>query len=396
MNSKTKQRLVDCASSARSVFDALEADGFKAWLVGGCVRDILNDTAPKDIDLATDATPEQAARAYEKAGLKVIETGLKHGTLTAVANSEQFEITTLRTESGHDGRHADVAWTTSLEDDLLRRDLTINAMAAARDGTIIDPFGGVDDLANKRVRFVGNADERIEEDHLRILRFFRFHARFAGDSPIDPEAHAAIGKGQGGLAKISVERVWSELSKIVVHQHGANMVDQMNDLGLFETINLPAGDINRLQKAIDAKVTNPAVAMGLMLDPGSPPPNFKWSNEERVAYEFANARHSYDLTQAKYDLVKGTSLETVSQVTRFSSFDMPEWEVPKFPVAGKDLIAQGMKPGPDMGAILKRLEQDWVNSDYQATHKQLMAKAAVPAAHAHVQMAHFQALGASR
>lgn len=384
MDIATRQRLVDCASSAASVFDALEAKGHQAWLVGGCVRDILNGTDPKDIDLATDATPEQAAKAYKDAGLGVHETGLQHGTLTAVHKGEPFEITTLRTETGHDGRHADVAWTTSLEEDLLRRDLTINAMAATRNGEIIDPFGGVDDLENKRVRFVGNADERIQEDHLRILRYFRFHARFAGEGELDPAATKAITAGKDGLAKISIERVWMELSKIIVHKSGAHMVDRMNDLGLFETINLPAGDINRLQKAIDAKVTNPAIAMGLMLEPGSTAPNFKWSGEEASAYALANDRHDYDLTRAKYDLVKGASLEDVSQLTRFSGFDMPAWDVPKMPVMGKDLIASGMKPGPDMGATLKRLEAEWVKSDYQLSYEQLMkqARPAQPSAQA--------------
>jgi tRNA nucleotidyltransferase/poly(A) polymerase len=379
MDTELKERLRACAAVAGPVFDALEAQNYQAWLVGGCVRDILIGEKPKDIDLATDAPPEKAAEAYRIAGLKTFETGLQHGTLTVLAGGEGLEVTTLRTETGHDGRHADVAWTTSLQEDLMRRDLTINAMAATRDGELIDPFGGKADLLDqRRVRFVGNANERVEEDYLRILRFFRFHARFAGDQPLDPVATEAIAKGAPGLAKISVERVWSEMSKVMVHPQGATMLTKMNGLGLFDAMPIPFGNMDRLQKAIDAKVTNPALAMGFMLDAGSDAPAVKWSSEEAKAFKLANERHSYDLTRAKYDLVKDVPLDHVEQVARFNDFAMPAWDVPTLPVAGKDLIKNGMKPGPEMGQMLARLEKLWVQSDYQKTQEQLLAVAKEP------------------
>jgi tRNA nucleotidyltransferase/poly(A) polymerase len=372
MTENTRKALQDCASTSNAVFDALEAQGHQAWLVGGCVRDILRGEKPKDIDLATDATPEEAWAAYKAAGLKVLETGLQHGTLTAIANNEPFEITTLRTESGHDGRHADVAWTKSIENDLMRRDLTINAIAARRDGSLIDPFGGVSDLQSNKVRFVGNADERIKEDHLRILRFFRFHSRFAGNGPIDQDAELAIKNGASGLAKISVERVWMEMSKIIVHPAAAHSTEKMARLGVFEAINLPTGNSARLQKALDSGVDNPAIAIGLYFEQNTQSPGFKWSHNDEKAFQFSNKNHQYGFEQAKYDLFKQVPREHVEQVSLFNGFKMDGFTTPVFPVKGKDLIEQGMQPGLEMGNTLKRLEEKWVASDYQSTHEELI------------------------
>jgi tRNA nucleotidyltransferase/poly(A) polymerase len=169
---------------------------FQAWdfdlrLVGGVVRDMLSDVTPKDVDLCTDADPEQMMMIFREHGVTFYETGLQHGTLTVNLNGQIYEITSLRTDSNHDGRHAEVTYTRDWLADLARRDLTVNAMALTFDGDLIDPFNGAADLAAKKVRFVGDPNQRMREDYLRILRFFRFHARIANALAIDDETTVA-------------------------------------------------------------------------------------------------------------------------------------------------------------------------------------------------------------
>jgi len=364
------------ATKASPVFDALEQAGHNAWLVGGCVRDLLLGEQPKDIDLATDATPEVAQAAYEATGLKVFATGLQHGTLTVVANGEVFEVTTLRTETDHDGRHANVAWTTSLEEDLQRRDLTINAMAATRTGKIIDPFNGAEDLANGVVRFVGDAETRIVEDYLRILRFFRFHTRFAGEAEPNAEALEAIQKQCEGLKTISVERIWSEMQKIIIHPAGAHIGVDMTFCGLME--NMPFGLFyhNRHHYAIEQGVTNPAIMLAYIMKQDDAP-KLNWSREEEKAFAFAKARHFYSMEKAKRDLADGFPRPWVEDAARFSNVSLGDWEAPAFPVEGKDLVKAGMPPGPAIGDALRKMRDAWAASDYTLTKGDLL-KAVAP------------------
>ena len=165
---------------------AFQACGFDIRLVGGAVRDIVAGEDPKDLDFCTDANPTEQLEIYTANGYKYVETGLQHGTITVVIDHVGYEITSLRTETDHEGRHATVAYTRDWMDDLSRRDFTFNAMAMTFDGVLIDPFGGQEDLRNQIVRFVGNANDRVKEDYLRILRWFRFQARFSKQGKIDP------------------------------------------------------------------------------------------------------------------------------------------------------------------------------------------------------------------
>jgi poly(A) polymerase/tRNA nucleotidyltransferase (CCA-adding enzyme) len=186
----------------------------EARLVGGVVRDVLAGRAPTDVDLTTPQPPDAVMRMLQRAGIRAVPTGIDHGTVTAVVEGRGFEVTTLRRDVETDGRHALVAFTDDWRADAARRDFTINAMSATRDGAVFDYFGGVADLQAGIVRFVGDPATRIAEDYLRILRFFRFLARYGGALP-DLAALGAIRAGLPGLAQLSAERVWRELTSIL-------------------------------------------------------------------------------------------------------------------------------------------------------------------------------------
>lgn len=235
----------------RSIFTPeLEAlvDMFKKYnyelrIAGGAVRDILMRIPPKDIDFATTATPDQMKAMFEKEEVRMINAnGEKHGTITPRINDkDNFEVTTLRIDIRTDGRHADVVYTTDWQLDANRRDLTINSMFLGFDGTVYDYFFGYDDLQERRVIFVGEADIRIKEDYLRILRYFRFFGRIAKDAKNHDEATlAAVKDNAEGLARISGERIWMELKKIVVGNFGSELLLEMHRCKLFEHIGLPA------------------------------------------------------------------------------------------------------------------------------------------------------------
>ena len=186
----------------------------RARLVGGCVRDSLANRPVADIDLATPDRPDGILDALAGAGIRAVPTGVAHGTVTAIIRGRPFEITTLRRDREADGRHAVVDWTDDFAEDAARRDFTINAMSVDQAGVLHDYFGGCPDLAAGRVRFVGRAALRVEEDHLRILRFFRFFARY-GTEPPDAEAVSAIAAASDSIARLSAERVWSEVKRIL-------------------------------------------------------------------------------------------------------------------------------------------------------------------------------------
>ncbi len=218
------------------VWDALP----EARIVGGAVRDSLAGRPVADIDMATPKAPVHVMVALKRAGLKVVPTGLAHGTVTAVADGRPFEITTLRRDVETDGRHAVVAFTEDWQTDASRRDFTINAMSMARDGRIYDYFDGATDVQAGRIRFVGDPATRIAEDYLRILRFFRFYARYARVQP-DPATLDALQAGIPGLAHLSVERVWMELRRILSAPDPDEAIAVMRRLGVLAAI-LPEAD----------------------------------------------------------------------------------------------------------------------------------------------------------
>ncbi len=221
---------------------ALEGAGHQALFVGGCVRNTLLDEPVTDLDLATDAKPKTVSNIAEKAGFKVIPTGIDHGTVTVIANGRPYEVTTFRRDVETDGRRAVVAFSDQIEEDAQRRDFTMNALYADARGTVIDPLDGLPDLLARRVRFVGDAERRIREDYLRILRFFRFHATY-GDphGGIDAEGLAACAAFSAGLETISRERIGAEMRKLLAAKDPAPAVAAMAQSGVLAQV-LPGSD----------------------------------------------------------------------------------------------------------------------------------------------------------
>jgi len=226
----------------RSLTDA----GFEAWFVGGCVRNALLGEPISDIDITTDAPPETVTKLARKAGFHPVPTGFDHGTVTVVVKGKPFEVTTFRRDVETDGRRAVVAYATSIEEDAHRRDFTMNALYAGPDGRVMDPIGGLPDLEARRIRFIDDAQARIREDYLRILRFFRFHAWYGDpDRGLDPEALAAIATNSAGIDTLSRERIGAELMKLLSAPDPAPAVAAMAQSGVLERV-LPGGDATAL------------------------------------------------------------------------------------------------------------------------------------------------------
>ena len=195
--------------AAQKVCAMLTDAGKQAWFVGGCVRNALLGAPVSDLDISTDARPEEVIALAAAAGLKPVPTGIDHGTVTVVVDRHPFEVTTFRRDVETDGRRAVVAFADTMEEDASRRDFTMNALYAAPDGTVVDPLGGLPDLEARRVRFIGDPHDRIREDYLRILRFFRFHAWYGSDG-LDRDGYAACAELSDGLENLSKERVGQE------------------------------------------------------------------------------------------------------------------------------------------------------------------------------------------
>ena len=355
----------------------------EARLVGGIVRDLVADRAVSDIDLATPETPETVMRRLADAGIRTVATGLAHGTVTALACGDPVEITTLRRDEQTDGRHAVVAWTENWREDARRRDFTINAMSLGRDGALFDYFGGLADLEAGRVRFVGDAALRIAEDRLRILRFFRFQARFGKGTP-DPAALEAIRLAAPGLGALSAERVWSELRRILTGPEPAGTALLMKDAGVLDRL-LPGGATpQRLGELLASGLpAEPVLRLAALLD-GAPAPvaeALRLSNAEAARLEalFAPPTPRPGMDDAELrrllaaeapDLLCGRSWLAQSGPVQSGSDDGAAWAGlrarleamprPVFPLAGRDLLALGVPPGPGVGQLLASLRDWWL------------------------------------
>ena len=251
-----------------TVTTAFLQSGYDIRLVGGVVRDLLLNVPSKDIDLSTNATPEQMKDVFLKNGIKFIETGLEHGTLTAHVNNVDFEVTTLRYDTDQDGRWAKVVFTDDWKLDAERRDLTINAMSMDTECTLYDYFNGVDDLKCRRIRFVGDSRQRIKEDYLRILRYFRFYGRIARDEDKhDKQILEAIKETAQGLEKIAVERIWMELSKILVGNFAPSLGEHpyLGDLLTMVINHLLTGMILQVRGSASVRVVLQTQSLSLPL-----------------------------------------------------------------------------------------------------------------------------------
>lgn len=370
------------------LFDVIEMAGGQLRVVGGFVRDLVAGLKPKDIDFATDLSPEDVIYFMERAGLEVIPTGLKHGTVTVVVGNEGYEITTLRADVETDGRHAVVDFVQDFETDAARRDFTINALSADRAGRVYDYFGGLEDLAANRVRFVGSPQKRIQEDYLRILRYFRFSARFGSQDEFDPETHKAIEENAVGLDRVSVERIWKELSQILVLSNGERQLNIMQTLGVTAAIGFPwDARLSGLLSRVRQQLNDPAVLLGSICMNAEIadllPLRWKLSTnatDRAVTAARIVSDRSVDDKYWRIRQVEGFDtdvLKAVLSATNRSNLADKLFEtVPVFPVLGRDLIAIGFQPGRELGNVLKKLDAYWKESDFKMDQSELLAVAA--------------------
>jgi poly(A) polymerase/tRNA nucleotidyltransferase (CCA-adding enzyme) len=362
----------------------------RARLVGGCVRDALLDLPSADIDLATPDPPEATIAALHDAGLKSAPTGLAHGTVTAIADHRGFEVTTLRRDLATDGRHATVAFTDDWREDAARRDFTINALSMTRDGEVFDYFDGESDLRAGRVRFVGDPATRIAEDYLRILRFFRFHARFGRGDP-DPAAIAAIAAHTHGLARLSPERVWSELKRLLAAPAPLPALRLMATLGVLPAI-LPEGfDLATLASLLATQAPpDPLLRLAALFtgDATSLAGRLRLSTAERdflhAALQAPPPTPGMDdaalrrlLADTPRDILIARAWLTGDAERAARLAAMP---TPIFPLHGRDLAAAGIPPGPAMGEMLASLRAWWrdggCNADAGACRAELSRRLA--------------------
>ena len=342
---------------------------YEMRIVGGAVRDLALKKAPKDIDLATDATPQQMQKMLDKAMIKHIPTGIEHGTLTAIIDGEPYEITTLRSDKETDGRHAKVEFVKSWEEDAKRRDLTYNAMSMDMEGNVFDYFNGMDDLQDKVSKFVGDAEQRITEDYLRILRYFRFQGRLSTPT-WDEDTLKAISSNTSGLQKISAERIWQEMSKVLAGNNVANILDHMTKTGVSKVIGLSTNDLRKVKDN-----GNSIVALAQMGNTVDIAKRWRLSNNESALLDFLvkNKNNSLDQKKVEDMIADGINKDLISALATLQGKDVNiDAEVPNFPVTGADLIATGMNPGPEIGAKLGQLKQEWKQSNFKATKDELL------------------------
>ena len=349
-------------------------NGYEVRVVGGAVRDVALGKQPKDIDFATDATPDEMIAMFDKAGVKHVPTGIEHGTITAVYKNNPYEITTLRADVETDGRRAEVQFVRNWEEDAKRRDLTYNAMSMDMDGTIYDYHGGMDDLQNKVSKFVGDPAERIKEDYLRILRYFRFQSKL--DKPnFDKETLKAIKDNAKGLGDISVERVWQEMSKLLTGPSASDTIKQMNATGVADIIGLPTKNAGML------KYDNPIMNLSLLVDDNTLVNKWRLSNKEADELGFYLNHKNSKLSKNEIEnlIVDGADRQYLSNVLKIQGQDslvnhVENFDAPQFPVTGSDLIAKGKQPGPSLGKTLNDLEDKWKQSRFKLNKDELLSR----------------------
>lgn len=425
-----KQILTD--PRTQIVFDVFSADKDKFRVVGGAIRNHLMNMPIKDVDFATTLIPSEVIDAANRAGFRVLDVGIEHGTVHLVTKVGTIEITTTRKDIETFGRRARVEFGASWEEDANRRDFTVNAIFMDHEGRLFDFYGGLKDISDKKIRFIGNAEERIEEDFLRILRFFRFVQRFSPlnewDSlELDDDAMNAIEKHSSKLNVISKERIFMEMKQIFSNPNNLPQVlEAMSEVGIFDVI-LPGDEASldpfdrddtrsseffgrdfireanrtnslrtddwRFNLALFLRAWESNEAIQIAID------SFKMSNEDseflrkmatigsrhskmninednfkKFVFEFG---HNHVLDIIDYIVIKGNvehiehdlwETDVENLIEKIRLFDTPD-----FPVKGRDLLEKGMKPGIKLGQNLSRLKKEWIDSDFTKTKQDLLA-----------------------
>jgi poly(A) polymerase len=377
------------------VFDAILAGGGEARFVGGCVRNALIDEPVADIDIATTVLPQEVQRRLEAAGLTAIPTGIAHGTVTAMSGGKPYEITTLRRDVATDGRRATVAFTEDWAEDAQRRDFTFNALYATREGAVIDLTGGLADLAARRVRFIGTAGDRIAEDYLRILRFFRFHARY-GRGELDREGLAACAAGVAGIATLSGERIHDELLKLLAAEDPVPALRAMAAAGIIGAVLPGPLDFERLAQLVEIEATHlfvdgDALLRLAALIAGGPEAR-RLSLAGRLRMSNAEGARLAAIDRSDVKIISYLSIREVRRalyrlgIPAFKDKVMlgwagdpkrsnaPQWRAllaladswvrPEMELSGHEVMAAGVPNGPEVGRVIAEVEEWWIDSDF--------------------------------
>jgi poly(A) polymerase len=392
----------------------LSADGEEARIAGGAVRNALLAEPVSDIDIATTNLPEETMRRAEAAGFKAVPTGVEHGTITVIAGGKPYEVTTLRADIETDGRRAKVRFGRDWKEDAQRRDFTINALYAEADGTVVDLVGGLADIETRTLRFIGDPEDRIREDYLRILRFFRFFAWYGTGRP-DAVGVKACVRLKEGLDRLSAERVWSELRKLLSapdpsrallwmrqasvltrvlpesEKWGIDAIhplvraeldlgwapdpmlrlmaivppDAERILGLAERLKMSRADADRLScwaATVPVDSSLPEAALAKLLYRGN---RRGFIDRLRLALASARARGMED----------NKALIEAGGFSRLLDY-VEQWQRPEFPIRGRDLAGLGLEDGPRMGDLLRDLENQWVDSGFSQDRGALLDRAA--------------------
>ena len=401
--SSKSTKFLENIKEARIIFSHLNEIGKEneVRFVGGCVRKVICDENIDDIDLATSLEPNEVKERLNKEDIKVIDTGISHGTVTAILNKKKIEITTLRKDISTDGRHANVEFTTNWKQDALRRDFTINAIYADIDGQIFDPLDGISDLKNGEIKFIGTVDERIQEDYLRILRYFRFFTQY---SKIDHDQNVirSIKQHINGLNKVSNERIFDELKKILVLENLFNLfsntiskeivINIFPQFKYYERLKI----LNGLNQKLKSKYDVHLILALLILDKSNDHEYFcyKYKTSNIIKSRFKNILVNFENFKTK----KFYSEENIKKLIYLSSKDyvrdlllfsictndkikiltiealldyVDVCEIPKFPVSGDYLKEHGYETGQALGKKLKSLEEKWIENNFVIDKKQL-------------------------
>ena len=391
------------AAALARLLQVLDCDGEEARLVGGAVRNALFKMPIHEVDVATTAVPEEVVRRVTAAGFKAVPTGIEHGTVTVVVDKHPFEVTTLRRDVETDGRHAKVAFGRDWKTDAERRDFTINALSASRDGTVYDYVGGLADLDVRRVRFIGDPKLRIEEDYLRILRFFRFHAAYSEGGHPDAQGLAACIAGRDGLDQLSRERVRMEVMKLVVAPHAVPTLIAMADCGLLLRVlggvSYLASFENMAKVEAVVGIAPDAVqrlgALGVLVaeDAERLAQKLRLHNveQERLVSmaegwrrispergELAAKALIYRLgPQAFTDhALLGWARSAASANDgnwHAMTTTTKRWTAPVFPLKAADFIKRGIEKGPALGAALRAAESAWIAAGFPGESEKLSA-----------------------
>jgi poly(A) polymerase len=396
----------------QEVFALLNADGGEARVAGGAVRNSLMGHAVADVDIATTLLPADVVERTANVGMKPVPTGIDHGTVTIVNKGATFEVTTLREDIDTDGRHAEVRFGKDWQKDADRRDLTINGLYADIDGNVIDLVGGLDDIKTANVRFIGNAEQRIEEDYLRVLRFFRFFAQYGKGRP-DAEGLKASARAVSNLSQLSAERIWKEMRLLFSADDPSRALLWMRTTGVLtaifpETEKWGIDSIGPLMETREAMgwENDPMLLLQSIIPPdvdrvvemasrlrmsGAERDRLKdWARTPKFAHDMAETALDRQIYRGSLTGVKDVlSLSLVSARSRAEADDAAmiesagftkllaraeKWDEPKFPVSGKDLMALGISAGKEMGEKLKELEELWIESNFNLSKSDLLAK----------------------